>query len=823
MIQREYTDKKYIWVEAGNLIVGDKLVLSNNRKEVISFSKKDDTDGYILGLLVGDGYISNGHARLCVWGNTAGPNSVRENVDEKMKLYGENIEWQSEIEDREEFRMMNRNISALAHSYDLSSTNKHITSKIEQNISLYPSFLRGFFDADGTVSGSIEDGFSIRLNQSNIGDLQAAQRMLLRLGVASTIYEERHPAKLKMMPDGKGGKKEYYCLANHDLSISKDNIVRFMEIVGFGDIEKQNKAIEILSGYKKSPYKEKFLTSITSVIETTVEEVYDCQIPNKNAFVCDGVIVHNCGEQMLAPGSICVLGTLNLTQFVNKTHTGFDLTKVKKYVKYLVRFLDNVNQYSDAPLPEYVEAMRKKRRIGCGLMGWGSALYMMRVRFGSEKADEVRAELLKAFTHAGVEASIELAEEKGMFEFCDPDKHIMSPYWDNIELPTSLRTRMQKFGIRNSSLFSMQPNGNSGILANIVTGGIEPSFLHEYIRTVIVGDMPDHIASVTPLWYHGDWYETEMFKFTQEGDEQILRGVDQYGVVYKIDKNRGLTKEVLCQDYGVRYLSTIGEWDAKADWAVTTDNLSVNEHVSDLKGFAKAVDSACSKTVNLPNDYSFADFQNIYLDAYKSGFIKGLTTFRSGTMTTVLSAADQKADLDEEVILIDVKMPDNSIAEVKVLRDHEGGSSRKWYVTTVLNENRAPIALFVQTNAMEKTVTTNDAIDKLLALARSKGIPEKYVAGVEEKFQTDNNSTKIARAIGLLLRHGVHIKNIISVLDKVDGVTFASFLFHIKKLLSSYVRDGEKITDAKCIQCAGQLIYESGCQKCINCGNSKCG
>lgn len=535
------------------------------------------------------------------------------------------------------------------------------------------------------------------------------------------------------------------------------------------------------------------------------------------------VSTNPCGEQQLSHANVCCLATLNLTQFINVDHTGFDHVKIRKYTKYMVRFLDNVDTYSDAPLPEYVESMRKKRRIGCGLMGWGSALYMLKVRFGSKEAAELRNELLKTFTHAGVEASLDLADEKGMFELCEPEKHVLSPYWDNIDLPIALRNRMRKNGIRNSSLFSMQPNGNSSIFANILTGGIEPVFLQDYTRTVIVGEMPEHIKDVTPLWYQGEWHETSMFKFVQEGDEQILRGVDKNGTVYKIDKNRGLTKEVTCQDYGVRYLINLGEWNPKAKWAVTTDDISVADHISDLKGFAKAVDSACSKTVNLPNDYNFEDFQNIYLDAYKTGFIKGLTTFRAGTMTTVLSATDQKTDLDEEIILADVKVPDNGIAEVKVLRDHEGGSSRKWYVTVMLNENKAPIALFVQTNAMEKTVTTNDAIDRLLTLAHRKGIPEKFVTGVEHKFIGDNNSTKIARAIGLLLRHGVRIKNIVAEIDKIEGITFSSFLFHIKKLLSSYVKDGEKLVGVKCIECDGQLVYESGCQKCINCGNSKCG
>ena len=528
-------------------------------------------------------------------------------------------------------------------------------------------------------------------------------------------------------------------------------------------------------------------------------------------------------EQMLAPGGVCCLGTVNLTQYVNDDNTGFDLNKLRKYVGYLVRFLDNVNEYSSAPLPAYIESMRTKRRIGCGLMGWGSALCMLKIRFGSEKAMALQQELLQTFTLSGITASIDLAEEKGMFPLCQPSKHVLSPYWDNVNLSQALRDRMLRLGIRNSSLFSMQPNGNGGVLANIVSGGIEPIFLPEYIRTVMVTVTPEHIKHLTPLWSQSEWHETEMFKFAQEGDEQILRGVDEFGTVYKIDRSRGLTKEVLCQDYGVRYLSSKGEWNPNADWAITTDKLTVDEHVGDLAGFARAVDSSCSKTLNIPSDYPFEDFQNIYLDAYKTGFIKGLTTYRAGSMTSVLSAVEQKTDENEEVILTDVKLPDNMQSELKVLRDHEAGGTRKWYCTVGLNENNAPVALFVTTNAMEKSVITNDVIDRLITLARVKGIPSQFIDSIQQKFAGDNNSTKIARAIGLLLRHGVRIQNIVIVLDKVSGVTFSSFVFHIKKLLQSYIKDGQPVIGENCSECGGKLIYESGCQRCSQCSNSKCG
>jgi ribonucleoside-diphosphate reductase alpha chain len=531
-----------------------------------------------------------------------------------------------------------------------------------------------------------------------------------------------------------------------------------------------------------------------------------------------------CGEQTLAPGGVCNLGSVNLTQFVNSAGTGFDLDRIAKYVKRLVRFLDNINSLSNAPLPEYEDSMKKKRRIGCGILGWGSALYMLKVRFGSERAEELRDQVMQTIATEAYKASIDLAIEKGMFEYCEPEKHAEGPFIKSLNLGEEYMTKLRTTGIRNSSLLSVQPTGNTSIMANVVSGGLEPCFMHEYIRTVIVNTMPDTIAHVCPKWYEGEFHETEMFKFTKEGDEDILKGVGPNGTVYKIDVNRGLTKEVLCEDYGVRWLKARGEWDPTAEWAVTTESLDVQDHVTDLKGFARWVDSAMSKTVNVPNDYSFEDFKQIYTDSYKSGYVKGVTTYRSGTMTTVLAAKDEKdldPDYEEEVILEDVKLPTTMPSRLSTLKS-EG---KKWYLTVVLNEQQTrPVAFFVHTNTHEATVSTQDAVKILFGLALDKGIPAKWVLETEEKMQKDSNSTKIARAISLLLRHGVLIKNIVNALDQMDDVYVGTFLFQIKKFLSTYIKDGEKSEGEKCLDCGSEsVVYAEGCKKCVSCGSSKCG
>ena len=148
--------------------------------------------------------------------------------------------------------------------------------------------------------------------------------------------------------------------------------------------------------------------------------------------------------------------------------------------------------------------------------------------------------------------------------------------------------------------------------------------------------------------------------------------------------------------------------------------------------------------------------------------------------------------------------------------------NRKWYLTVVYYENsHRPFALFVKTNAHEKNVDTDQAVDILINLAREKGIPERHVENVISKLSTDNNSSKITRLISFCLRHGVLIRNIVNALDKVEDAYAGSFVFQIHKFLASYIKDGE-ISSDKCSECGGEIIYSEGCKMCRSCGNSKC-
>lgn len=185
-----------------------------------------------------------------------------------------------------------------------------------------------------------------------------------------------------------------------------------------------------------------------------------------------------------------------------------------------------------------------------------------------------------------------------------------------------------------------------------------------------------------------------------------------------------------------------------------------------------------------------------------------------------LNKDTQELVMEEQVLITDVKLPDDAPARMKTLKS-EG---KKWYLTVVYHPNtEIPFALFCHTNNREKSAQTYDAVDRLLSLAERKGILEEHIENVKVKCQTENNVAKLTRTISLLLRHGVAIKNIVHELDKMEEIVVGSFLFQLKKFLSYYIKDGEEVETEKCSNCGGTLIFSEGCMMCKDCGTSKCG
>lgn len=522
-----------------------------------------------------------------------------------------------------------------------------------------------------------------------------------------------------------------------------------------------------------------------------------------------------CGEQTLPDAGCCNLGSLNLTQFVDMDNETFNYKAIEKIVKVAVRMLDNVNSISYSPLPEYKASMEKLRRIGLGGMGWGSALFMLKKRFGSDEAAILQEELMKCVTYSAIEESIELAIEKGAFEYCDFEKHAECEYFKQINLPQHLVDKIKKHGMRNSALFSFQPTGNTGILANNVSGGGEPIFMPEYVRTSICPNVPETIKDVCPKFWEGEFVETSMFKLTKEGTDEILVGISPDGIKYKIDKNRGLTKETLCEDYAVTILKERGEWDSSAEWAATTTELTADEHVKDMCGFAKYIDAAISKTINLPKDYPYEDFKNIYLNCYKTGYIKGFTTYRDGTMASVLKSSEDKEFIELNTSSAP-KRPKTLPAEVHCIT-----AKGEKYIVAVGMLNGQPYEIFGgHANGFNIKKSADGEITKVKRGQYSLMIGDLEISDFSKHFTPQEQT--IFRMGSTMMRHGVPTEFIVEQMQKSSDDIF-SLPSAIARVLKKYIKDGQTVAGLSCPSCGEEsMIYAEGCKTCKSCGYSAC-
>jgi ribonucleoside-diphosphate reductase alpha chain len=595
------------WTEAGALAAGDEIQLHDHRAladwGAPEFARTDQAEGYLLGLLIGDGTLKADKAVLSVWpgqrvanGDVERPGIegvMRHALDAAHTLpHRSDFAGWMEVPGRGERRLSLAAVKQLAARHGLSPGCKTVTPDIERRSSaFYRGFLRGIFDADGSIQGTQKKGVSIRLSQSDEELLAAVQRMLLRLGIASTLYRQRRESGHSMLPDGKGGRRPYKTRAQHELVIGGGNIARFGEVVGFADSDKAARLKTLIASYRRSLNRERFLATVESVSADGTSEVFDVAIPGLNAFDANGLWAHNCGEQPLPPYGACLLGSINLARLVDRPFTEearLDEAQLAALTRTAVRFLDNIIDVSRFPLPAQAEEAKQKRRLGLGVTGLADALMFCRTRYGSSRSLASIERWMRIVRDSAYAASAELAAEKGAFPLFDAAAYLARP---NIAvLPEPIRDAIARHGIRNGLLTSIAPTGTISLFADNISSGIEPVFAHSYTRNVL---MPD-----------------------------------------------GETREERVSDYAYRrFRALFGEDTKLPDYFVTAQDLTPADHVAVQAAAQKYIDSSISKTINCPPQMSFADFKEIYRIAYQEG-CKGCTTYRPNKVTGAVLQTD---------------------------------------------------------------------------------------------------------------------------------------------------------------------------------------
>jgi ribonucleoside-diphosphate reductase alpha chain len=481
---------------------------------------------------------------------------------------------------------------------------------------------------------------------------------------------------------------------------------------------------------------------------------------------CETICASNpCGEQMLPPYGACLLGSINLARLVDRPYeegASLDESQLEELTRTAVRLLDNVIDISRYPLPQQEAEAKAKRRIGLGITGLADALLFCGATYGSTEAVELTRRWLGTIKRSAYRASALLAGEKGPFALYDPAM-LKQPNLASLDKET--RELVAQHGLRNGCLTSIAPTGTTSLLAGNVSSGIEPVFAYSYKR--------------------------------------------------KIRQPDGSQREEEIEDYAMRVWRQVkGDEPPPPELFVSAQTLSPSDHLTMQAAAQAFIDSSISKTVNCPQDISFAAFADIYIEGYHLG-CKGLTTYRPNEVTgSVLSVGGPTADplpakADEPLpsreeqlhgTTYKLKWPESAHAVYVTINDVEQDGITR------------PFEMFINSKNMEHYAWTLGLTRMVSAVFRRSS----DVAFVAEELKA------VFDPRGGAWMHGRYVPSLLAAIgDIVER--------HLKAIGA-----GERATDAApfqhpftpaaCPQCgATRMVKVEGCNNCLDCGYSKCG
>lgn len=489
-----------------------------------------------------------------------------------------------------------------------------------------------------------------------------------------------------------------------------------------------------------------------------------------------------CGEQVLLPFESCNLGSINMLKMIAKRAGKFEIDweKLKHTLQTAVHFLDNVIDVNKFPLPEIEKNTKLTRKIGLGIMGWGSALARMGIPYNSDEAVSLSEAVMSFILKEARKKSRELADRKGSFP----------------AFKKSIYYKEDHSRLRNATLTTIAPTGTISIIAGPCSSGIEPIFAISYFRSVMDKDKLIEVDNVfEEVAKERGFYSKELMdKIAEKGSIQDFKEIPD-------DVRRAF---------------------------VTSHDIAPEWHVKMQAAFQKYTDNAVSKTVNFPHSASIEDVAKVYLMACKSG-CKGITIYR-----------DQSRE--EQVLNIERKKEETKLQTAQALGKIEPrprpevtmGTTTKvstgcgnLYVTINTDENGKPFEIFTQMGKAGGCAASQlEAIGRLVSLALRSEIEVKSIIeqlhGIrcpspswEKGARIFSCADAIARVIERRLGNGA------SLSAKIEA-PLAAVAVEANSADSLNLNFDKANIVGVCPDCGSALQHEEGCSKCHVCGYSKC-
>ena len=734
---------------------------------------------YTLGVYAGDGY------------------HIAEKNNDSIMLYGEKKDLLPFLLTRLVHQCANdRTHVALPLGYRWKKT---FVPGVDWSVGDRMQWLAGLVDTDGSAC---RDG-ALQIWSVEKEFLHDVQRMLVTCGVYSSISLGKE-ACTKGMPDGNGGIKEYECQDSWRINIPLW-------------------AVATLWSLGMHPHRVKTATSYSNKHMTVkvkevreigyADKVYCFTEPLRSRGTFGSVVTLNCGELPLLPYEACNLGSVNLSLFVTSDKSDLDWEALRETTWLATRFLDNVIDANNYPLPQIEAICKGNRKIGLGVMGLADIFYMMGIPYNSEEAVTLGEKVMKFINDESVACSIELAAEKGSF-----------PYWEGSTWDTQ-----EHQPIRNCGTTTVAPTGTISIIADC-SGGIEPLFSLVFTRQVLNGQK----------MLEGSQHFAKKAKELGVLTDDLLQYAKENGSIQKLkDLPEDLRKVFVCTH------------DVSPEW-----------HIKMQAAFQRHVHASVSKTINLSHEASKADVEQAYLLAWKMG-CKGITVYRDGCraeqpmsletkkVEAAPVAAPAPAAVKRGVADYKPRRPMKTSPFMPAVRLRQPTPFGHMHVTISVDPQlHKAVEVFAQLGKAGDVASSDlEAICRMVSMYLRIGgslvdiISQLEGIGSNVSMPTKNGSVKsIPDGLAMALKvyhlaksqHGLDA----ILLGKVDlskislkgegGLAQVDPVVEVSATAPAAAKVNKSDAQLnsyrlKCPECGSDLSYQEGCTKCsANCGYSKC-
>lgn len=810
----------------------------------------DEILSLLVGLISGDGTGEKTRCRVCFdfWGADKDRMKVVvcDLIDKLYKHFGDRTNnknrklakyFISHSKNCDKIRITSSWLCQILQENGFNILNKfNVPEKILNNASntIGKYYIAAMMYCDGSVQGTKESGFTVRLSQSNEAFLKQIQMLLHANGMVFGIYKRRDE-QLRLMPNGKGGHSQYKTKTNYELISLGGSIVIYRNLIGFlGHSEKEDK----MNVDHNFHIKKTFTDNVIEKINLPNDTVYCLQEPITRSIIVNGISVRRCGEIPLCPYDSCRLLAINLLSYVDNPYTQnatFNFELFKEHVLYAQRIMDDIidleiekidniiQKIKDDREPDYIkqteqslwEEVKKMaylgRRTGLGITSEGDMLAAMGYRYGSPEGIDFAVKIQKILATEAYTSSIILAKERGAFTVFDAEKEKANPFinrvlLNNSEISKEIIEQYHKTGRRNIACLTIAPTGTVSIMTQ-TTSGIEPAFGIKYKRKrkINPNDKGTNLSNV---------------EYDKQGDAFETYNVYHHGFVKWANLNGYDLRDLSDDNYQKLY-------EMSPYYKSTSADINWVAKVEMQGRIQQWVDHSISVTVNLPNETTEDVVSEVYMTAWKSG-CKGITVYREGSREGILVSDKHQNKIDNPFQEINVpKRP--KVIECDVI--HFSNKGEKWVGILGLVQDR-PIEIFT---GKWDSFMIPPSIDKGFVIKVKENGKTQYnlqyidadgykctMEGLNRAFNREYHN--YARLISGVLRQGmplIYVYELVDGLKLEDGDSITDWKSGVKRLIKRHIKDGVKTKDL-CPDCGLNLIFSENCKKCT-CGYTACG